>query len=429
MMPTSTPGLDADLLAIKPQAPKARAAGEAGQPFSHELKERMESRETQSDSALEERDGIDEEVATSESDELEGRDGEELNAEEQPRREGKGEQDEAEERQETVSAGEEAEEEGGKMLPFSLAAPLPLETPAAAREAEGADAPFDSGSRVSALSPAERLKATPSVAVPKGEAAIEAPLEGEQGATLHEARVAAAREPKTTATLHATLKGAPLEAAMAARSEVPVEGDVTVLRAVTARAGESAAPVQELLNTGSTPLPGSAAASAAAPAPAVAASAPVQGGLGTTPSNLVQLPVQPPVQQPGWDRAMGERMVWMARNSVQEAQLQLNPRHLGPIEVRLTLNQDQAQVSFVAATPQAREALESSLPRLREMFADQGLNLGQADVHSRGQQQQQGEGRSGGGGRAFGFAEIGTEEGSTLIQHAPLAPGRLDFYA
>ncbi|MCK5639758.1 MAG: flagellar hook-length control protein FliK [Gammaproteobacteria bacterium] len=86
------------------------------------------------------------------------------------------------------------------------------------------------------------------------------------------------------------------------------------------------------------------------------------------------------VQQPGWNQALGERVVWLSRQGVQEAQIQLTPRHLGPIEVRIMMNDDQASVVFTSQNPVTREALESAMPRLREMMADSGLNLVQSDV-------------------------------------------------
>ena len=98
------------------------------------------------------------------------------------------------------------------------------------------------------------------------------------------------------------------------------------------------------------------------------------------------------MNQPGWERAMGERVVWMVRNNLQLAQIQLNPRDMGPIDVRLSVNQDQqATVSFVASNAVTREALEASLPRLREMFQDAGIQLTDSEVS---QHQQQGDGRT-----------------------------------
>jgi flagellar hook-length control protein FliK len=48
--------------------------------------------------------------------------------------------------------------------------------------------------------------------------------------------------------------------------------------------------------------------------------------------------------------------------------------------VSVTLSNDEVNVSFHATHPATREALESSLPRLRELLSDAGLSLGNASV-------------------------------------------------
>ena len=109
-----------------------------------------------------------------------------------------------------------------------------------------------------------------------------------------------------------------------------------------------------------------------------------------------QLTLAQPMQQKGWDQAMGQRVVWMVRNNIQEAQIQLNPRELGPINVRVSIQNDQANVQFVAHHATTREALESALPRLREMLSESGLNLAQSDVSQHNPGRQGGEAGEGG---------------------------------
>jgi flagellar hook-length control protein FliK len=87
-----------------------------------------------------------------------------------------------------------------------------------------------------------------------------------------------------------------------------------------------------------------------------------------------------------FDQALGARVSWLADQKIGHAHIRINPAELGPVEVRLHLNGDQVNASFLSAQPEVRQALESSLPRLREMLGQHGFQLGQADV---GQQQQQ----------------------------------------
>jgi flagellar hook-length control protein FliK len=95
-----------------------------------------------------------------------------------------------------------------------------------------------------------------------------------------------------------------------------------------------------------------------------------------------------PVLEPLNDRQalaqnLGDRLLLMADKGLQSATLKLQPEHLGPMEVRIQVDgEGTAQVLFSAHHVQTREALESTIPRLRELFADQGLNLAQANVDS-----------------------------------------------
>ena len=92
---------------------------------------------------------------------------------------------------------------------------------------------------------------------------------------------------------------------------------------------------------------------------------------------------------PQFSQELGERLLWLVREGVHEARLQLNPRELGPIEVRVGVSDGAAQLSFSAQHAGTAAAVQQSLPQLREMLAQQGLQLGQADVS----QQQAGAGQ------------------------------------
>jgi flagellar hook-length control protein FliK len=91
-----------------------------------------------------------------------------------------------------------------------------------------------------------------------------------------------------------------------------------------------------------------------------------------------------PVADPRWGGALTERVVWMVRGEVPHAELRLNPPDLGPLEVRITLVEDETRIRFVAPQAVVREAVEAALPRLREMLAATGLNLGHVDVSGQG---------------------------------------------
>jgi hypothetical protein len=90
--------------------------------------------------------------------------------------------------------------------------------------------------------------------------------------------------------------------------------------------------------------------------------------------------VRTPVGAQGWSDEIGTHLAIMAANGREAASLRLSPEHLGPLEVQISMKDGQANVVFGASNAETRNALEQSLPRLREMFAAQGLTLGNANV-------------------------------------------------
>lgn len=90
--------------------------------------------------------------------------------------------------------------------------------------------------------------------------------------------------------------------------------------------------------------------------------------------------VRTPVGATGWADEIGTHLALMAANGREAASLRLSPEHLGPLEVRISMKDGDASVVFTAANPDTRSALEQSLPRLRELFASQGLVLADANV-------------------------------------------------
>lgn len=83
-----------------------------------------------------------------------------------------------------------------------------------------------------------------------------------------------------------------------------------------------------------------------------------------------------------------QRLSWMAGEKVSRADLALNPPELGSVDVQMEIEGDQVRIQMTAATGAAKEMLDQALPRLRELFAQEGLQLTHADVS---QQRGQGE--------------------------------------
>ncbi len=100
-------------------------------------------------------------------------------------------------------------------------------------------------------------------------------------------------------------------------------------------------------------------------------------------SNIQQLPsltLDTPFLKTGWDQGLTDKIQWMTAQKLQAAEIKLNPAHLGPMAVKIQLQNDQASVQFTAAHGVVRDALEAAIPRLREMFESQGIQLADVDV-------------------------------------------------
>jgi len=137
------------------------------------------------------------------------------------------------------------------------------------------------------------------------------------------------------------------------------------------------------------------------------------------------LAMQPSMQSEAWGKVLSSRVVWMAREGVQQAELRLNPANLGPVEVKLHMNNDQANVTFVAQHAATRDALEQALPRLRESFQENGMDLASADVSDQQAEQDNEEENSGHSAASSNLAsnELDGDNQDDSIESAELEVG------
>ena len=91
----------------------------------------------------------------------------------------------------------------------------------------------------------------------------------------------------------------------------------------------------------------------------------------------------------GWDEAISQKVIWMAGSGEQSASLTLNPPDMGPLQVVIHVHNDQADTTFISDNPEVRQALENGLSTLREKMGEAGIQLGQANISSGGQAQQE----------------------------------------
>lgn len=174
-------------------------------------------------------------------------------------------------------------------------------------------------------------------------------------------------------------------------------------------------------------------------APALAAASghaappPPTAGIDAPASALPDFHIVASPGSPQFGLELGERVLWLVRDGLHEARLQLNPRDLGPVEVRLSIGDGAAQVSFSAQHAGTAAAVQQSLPQLRDLLAQQGLQLGQATVSHQpagdgqaAQQQAQGSGGQPGWERSRG-ADM--DDGLPLQTARVVGQGLVDAYA
>lgn len=150
-----------------------------------------------------------------------------------------------------------------------------------------------------------------------------------------------------------------------------------------------------------------------------------------------------PLDSPDFSQALAEKVsMWVGSakdDGSMTAELHLNPAEMGPINVKISLDGQTAQVDFAAAALETRKAIEASLPMLSSALSDVGLNMTGGDVSSQTSQQQFDQGfaqAQGGNGRGNGVsgrsdADTGVEPAGMRAVAAP-RPGRLgglDLYA
>ncbi|MEZ9524499.1 flagellar hook-length control protein FliK [Enterovibrio norvegicus] len=133
---------------------------------------------------------------------------------------------------------------------------------------------------------------------------------------------------------------------------------------------------------------------------------------------VAQTPLQMSQNQAEAANALSERVNMMLSKNLKHVDIRLDPPEMGRMQIKLSMNQDQATVQFTVANTQARDLVEQSMPRLREMLQQQGLQLAQSSV-----QQQDAGGR-----QAFtGNQAQGNEQGGQSDQQGGNRSGRNDL--
>jgi len=154
------------------------------------------------------------------------------------------------------------------------------------------------------------------------------------------------------------------------------------------------------------------------------------------PANAGPLHQPLPMNQGAWAEGLVNRVMYLSSQNLKSADIQLEPAELGRLDIRVNVATDQStQVTFISGHAGVRDALDSQVHRLRELFAQQGL--AQPDVNvadqSRGQQQQgqaQGSNLSGVAARQAEQGGVEPAESARPVeQQVVVGDSAVDYYA
>ncbi|KPD20890.1 flagellar hook-length control protein FliK [Idiomarina abyssalis] len=144
-------------------------------------------------------------------------------------------------------------------------------------------------------------------------------------------------------------------------------------------------------------------------------------------SNTLQALQRPlDLQQTEASQKLQERINIMMSRNIQRADIRLDPPELGSVQIRVNMSGEQASVQFQVQSAQAKDAIETAMPRLREMLEQQGIDLADTQV---GEQSKEGERTAGGQGGSAEESEDWAVEGEIALDEGRvLADGQVDFY-
>ena len=120
------------------------------------------------------------------------------------------------------------------------------------------------------------------------------------------------------------------------------------------------------------------------------------------------------------------RVEWLKDMNIEQADLKLHPAELGMLEIHVSTADDATTVSFVTHNANARELIEDSMPKLRELLASQGMQLGESQVSQHSEGRQRGQDLNSGAAAA---QDTNAEEAAPVRRTAYVAdPNRIDHY-
>lgn len=130
--------------------------------------------------------------------------------------------------------------------------------------------------------------------------------------------------------------------------------------------------------------------------------------------------------------AVKDKVMLMISQKLQRFDITLDPPELGNMQIRVNLQGEQAVVNFLVQSQQTKDALEQNMHKLRELLAEQGVDVGDANVE---QQSANGEDSSSGNNSQMEGKPDNIAEANDVVAHTLSAKmidsstTRVDYYA
>jgi flagellar hook-length control protein FliK len=93
-----------------------------------------------------------------------------------------------------------------------------------------------------------------------------------------------------------------------------------------------------------------------------------------------EIEIKLPPSNPVWREAFTSQVNLLIGERVQAAEMRVHPPELGPVDIRISVADQQTSIAFTAAHEDTRRAIEDALPRLREVLEESGVQLGKTSV-------------------------------------------------
>ena len=108
-----------------------------------------------------------------------------------------------------------------------------------------------------------------------------------------------------------------------------------------------------------------------------------------------------------------------------EVKLNLHPAELGRMSISVSTEGNETRVAFVVETSQARQAVETALPRLRDMLENAGLSLSDSDVSEQRDSRAGANERGSGGSSGETATPDSNDISATTVVSVKVDPDRL----